>query len=249
MIRKTIILTSFLLLQLLSLKAQVGIAYINPNFQQINSKSFNAFANSYVATNGFALSSYDFSQTGTGFTIGGGIAASNSPIILGMEYSRAKSTAEFNFTNKAQRYLSLHSNLLNFKFMIPVGDFGENRFLGLIEFGAGLGRAVIKSEFQQGTTPINSTALDGKFTSFHGEVSGGFSLMYMFGPLGLKASCSYNMSLISSRLDDKDKEMDYDSLPQDFGAFILAPAAYTGEEVKDDFRYLKFGLGVVVILD
>lgn len=133
--------------------------------------------------------------------------------------------------------------------MIPIGDYEENRFLGMIDFGAGLGRAVINTGFEQGNTPINSSVFDGKYTGFHGEVSGGLSLMYMFGPVGLKASCSYNLSAFATRLDDKNKDMDYDSLPQDVASFAVDPSIYTGDEVKDDFRYFKFGIGVVLILD
>ncbi len=246
MIYKTTTLAAFFLIQL---NAQTGIAYLNPNFQQIGSKSFDAFTQSYLAVNAGNLSSFNTSQPGIGFTIGGGIAASNSSAILGVEYSRSKSKAEFNFNNNARRYFSLHSNLIAFKFMIPLGDVEENRFLGLIDFGAGMGRAVIKSNFEEGNTPINSSALDGKYTGFHGEISGGLSLMYMFGPVGIKAGCSYNLSAFAIRLDDKDKDADFDSLPQDFAAYSINPSVYAGEEVKDDFRYLKFGLGVVVVLD
>jgi hypothetical protein len=248
--KRLLLFLSFgLLLNAEPLNAQVGIAYLNPNYQQIGSKSFAAFAESYRALNSANLKSFSLSQPGIGFTIGGGIAATNSAAILGIEYSRSKSKAEFNFNDNGRRYLSLHSNLLVFKFMIPLGDVEENRFLGLIDFGAGMGRAVIKSDFEQGSTPINSSALDGKYTGFHGEVSGGLSLMYMFGIVGVKASCSYNLSFFATRLDDKNKDMDFDSLPQDVAAFALNPSTYTGEEVKDDFRYLKFGLGVVVVLD
>jgi hypothetical protein len=248
MIRKSTLFSAILLLQILSLKAQVAIAYINPNFQQINSKSFNAFANSYLAINGPGLSSYNLVQTGTGFTVGFGINTRSTSIILGAEYSRSNSTTEFNFANQARRYMSKHSNLLNFRMMIPVGDIEEKSFLGMVEFGAGIGKAVIKSGFDQGSTPINSEALDGKYSTIHMEVSGGLSLMYMFGPVGLKAGCTYNITPFSTRMFDDSKELDFDSLPQDYGLFTYNPSTYSGEEVKDDFRYLKFGLGVVVIL-
>ena len=247
--RQLLFLSLPLLLCFTALRAQVGIAYFNPTFQQIGSKSFSAFAESYRALNSSNLKSFNISQPGVGFTIGGGIADVNSGFVLGLDYSRSKSKAEFNFNDNGRRYFSLHSNLLVFKFMIPLGDVEENRFLGLIDFGAGLGRAVIKSDFEQGSTPINSSALDGKYTGFHGEVSGGLSLMYMFGVVGVKANCSYNLSFFATRLDDKNKDMDIDSLPQDVAAFALNPSTYAGEEVKDDFRYLKFGLGVVVVLD
>jgi hypothetical protein len=232
-----------------SLHAQVGLAYIQPTYQLIQSKSFSAFANSYAAVNGASLSSWKTDQMATGFTIGGGISSTNSPILLGIEYSRAKSRAEFNFNNNARRSFSLHANMLNFKSYAVIGNLEQFPFAGMLEFGIGMGRAVIKSDFEQGDTPINSAVLDGKYTGFHGEVSAGLSLLYMFGPVGLKATCTYNLSFFATRLDDKEKESDFDSLPQDFTSFVTAPDQYIGEEVKDDFRYLKYGLGVILVLD
>jgi hypothetical protein len=249
MIRKFTLLASFLLLQFTLLHAQAGVAYISPSYQNISSKSFNAFAESFKTANAPLLNSSATNQPGIGFHIGGGIVATNSDALLGVEYSRARSSAEFNFANNARHRFSLHSNLIMFKMMIPIGDYEENRFLGIIDFGAGLGRAVVKSEYEPGNSPLGASILEGKYTAFHGEVSAGLSLMYMFGPVGIRANCSYHIAPFSSRLDDKDKEMDFDSLPQDYAAFNINPAVYTGDEVKDDFRYLRFGLGVVLILD
>lgn len=230
------------------LKSQEALLYFNLNSQVIGSKSFKAFTNSYQTVNANELASSNLNQPGIGFTIGGTIRAKNSSAFLGLEYSRSKSKAEFNFSDNGRRYFSLHSNLATFKFFIPIGDVEENNFFGLVDFGAGLGRAVIKSDFEQGSITKNSSILDGKYTGFHGEVSAGFSLVYTFGIVGIRASANYNLSAFGIRLDDKDKEMDFDSLPQDFQSYSNGPDTYIGEEVKDDFRYFKFGLGVMVVL-
>jgi hypothetical protein len=248
MIKKITLVTALLFLQLLRLNAQVFIAYINPNFQQVNSKTFNAFANSYVAVNGQGLSSYNLQQTGTGLTIGLGINTRTKGVILGMEYSGAKSKTEFRFSNNARRYLSKHSNLLNFRIMVPVGDIDENRLLGLVEFGTGIGQAQIKSGFEQGNTPMSSVELDGNYKTIHTEISAGASLMYMLGVVGLKAGLTYNFTPYSTTLYDDNKALDFDSLPQDYSSFSYSPSTYSGEGVKSDFRYLKFGVGIVLLV-
>lgn len=229
--------------------AQVGLVYISPSYQHIRSASFSRFTSGYAVVNNAELSDELNEQPGIGFNVGFGLQATNSIAILGVEYSRAKSAAMFRFRNNAERKFTLHSNLLIFKFMLPIGDVEESPFFGLIDLGAGLGRAVINSTFTQGNTPINSSALDGKYTGFHGEVSAGLSLVYRFGPLGIKASCLRNWSMFPTRLDDQNKDMDYDSLPQDYASYVVNPERYMGAEVKDDFKYFTFSLGVVLVVN
>jgi hypothetical protein len=65
--------------------------------------------------------------------------------------------------------------------------------------------------------------------------------------MGVRAGFNYNISIFPIRLDDADKDSDYDSLPQDFATYAVNPSNYMGEEVKDDFRYFKFGLGIIFV--
>lgn len=230
-----------------SLRAQVAIAYFNPNYQTIGSKSFQNFASSYASVNANVLSDWDSERPGVGWTIGIGMGGTDHAT-MGLEYSRSKSFAEFNRTDGGQRKFSLHSNMLNFRTNILIGNYNAGTINGMIHLGAGMGRAVIKSSYTQGSTSVNSAALDGKYTGFHGEISAGLSLVFMFSDyIGIKAGCTYNTSMWPIRLDDKEKDMDYDSLPQDFATYSQGPTYYVGEEVKDDFRYLQFRLGILVL--
>ncbi|MGL5888700.1 MAG: hypothetical protein ACRC3B_02375, partial [Bacteroidia bacterium] len=61
---KKILSLSFLIAAFSTLNAQVGVAYLNPTFQQIGSKSFSAFAESYRTLNSSNLKSFSISQPG-----------------------------------------------------------------------------------------------------------------------------------------------------------------------------------------
>ncbi|MFM2016455.1 MAG: hypothetical protein RL007_111 [Bacteroidota bacterium] len=224
------------------------IAYVYPNFQTIKSKTFTRFADSYAAANSSQLRTVKPSTPGVGFTIGAGFAFEDNPILWVVEYSRAKSSASFIRNDGGERNLSLHANMLNGRWNIILGEHEANTLNGIIDLGLGIGRAVIKSSYVQGSSPVNSAALDGKYTGFHGELSGGLGLAYMLTDyIGIRANCSYHLSIFPIRLDDADKDTDYDSLPQDFASYSMSPPNYIGEEVKDDFRYFKFAVGIVLL--
>jgi hypothetical protein len=230
------------------LKAQIVIGYIHPNFQTIKSKSFEKFAKSYASANGNVLRDYDIAKPGTGLTIGAGFSFEDNPIVWVVEYSRSRSSAVFERNDGGQRNLSLHSNMLNGRWNILLGEYESNTINGLLDLGVGIGRAVVKSSYTQGSSPVNSAALDGKYTGFHGELSAGLSVVYMLTDfMGVRAGFNYNISIFPIRLDDADKDSDYDSLPQDFATYAVNPSNYMGEEVKDDFRYFKFGLGIIFV--
>jgi hypothetical protein len=138
--------------------------------------------------------------------------------------------------------------MLNGRWNILLGECEANTINGILDLGMGIGNAVIKSSYTQGSSPVNSAALDGKYTGFHAELSAGLSVVYMLTDfMGVRAGFNYNISMFPIRMDDADKNSDYDTLPQDYATYILGPSYYTGEEVEDDFRYFKFGLGIIFV--
>jgi hypothetical protein len=245
------ILFSFLVVSASS-KAQTFYGYVTPQFQKIKSASFNKFITGYEAVQKNQLTDGRVKNgTGTGFAIGIGISnAPNNNNIFSLEYSRSSDQYSAAFVQGGVRKFALQNNYISFNFGFPIGDVENDAFLIVMpEFGAGLGNAIVVSSYKQGATPVNSSALDGRYKSFHGNLMGGATVIFNFGGVGLKASARYNLPMFPTGLKDKSKPYGTDRLPVDYSAWTVNPSDYMGSEVKDDFKYFQLGLGICVLLN
>lgn len=222
-------------------------AHFSMHTQNFKSKSFSQFLESYTALNKNLLENGKVNQgLGTGWSLGVGSCAGN--IIVGVEINRSRQAYTGKFLNSNVRNFSTHKNLFSFLLGGVIGEPGENKLLVIPDLVAGLGSAYIRTDFEVNNGTNTTSALKGKYKTFHGNIAPGLSLAYSFGEVSLKAGARYNVPLFPTFLQNKDYEYGFDRIPQDYSTWVINPGNYMGEEVKDDFKFWQYSIGVAIIV-
>lgn len=244
----------FLLLIAISGTAQVFSAYVGPQFEKINSKTFSRFADSYRDNfPGELKGSGIKSLPGTGLLAGisFGTLSGNTdgnPSSFALEYSRTGQTHRAEFTDGAVRKFRMRNNFASFNYGIsfPIrlkeGDEFNHYLFIKPELGIGLGSSRIVSSFKEGTSGKTDLNINGTFKTTSGNAMAGLSITCLHHYIGIKCWARYNTQLFAGPLLDKGKRTGEDRLLTDVRNYSNG---LIGDEVRNDFKYLQFGIGLV----
>lgn len=243
-----------LLVGAVAVNAQTFAVYAGPQFEKIQSKTFSNFKNSYRSVFNSDLKSTGIqSQLGTGFLAGISFGALSGNVdgnlsSFAIEYARTAQVHKAEFTDGAVRKFRMKNNFasfnygINFPIRLKEGDEFNHYLYIKPELGIGLGSFRIISSFKAGTSGKTDLNINGTYKTTSGNAMAGLSLSYLHHYIGVRCWARYNKQMFAGPLLDKSKPTGEDRLFTDVRNYSNG---LIGDEVRNDFKYLQFGIGLV----
>lgn len=234
--------------------AQVFSVYAGPQSEKIKSKTFSEFISSYNSEFNNDLKNGGIqSQLGTGFLAGISFGALSGNVdgnlsSFALEYSRTSQIHKAEFTDGAVRRFKMKNNFASFNYGIsfPIrlkeGDEFNHYLFIKPELGIGLGSSRIISSFKEGTSGKSDLNISGTYKTTSGNAMAGLSLTYLHHYIGVRCWARYNTQMFAGPLLDRSKPTGVDRLYTDVSNYT---SGLIGKEVRNDFKYLQFGIGLV----
>lgn len=234
--------------------AQAFSAYIVPQFQNLHSSTFNQFRSSYNARFVNDLDKELSPGLGRGMVYGINFGAlsgntDDNPFVFGFEYSRTSQMHRATFNDAATRSFKAKNNVfainmgLDFGIRLIEGDYISHYLFIRPEVGLGLGSSKIIADFKSGTTGKTDLDISGTYKTTSGNAMAGIGLTYLVGYVGIKFYTRYNTQMFPTGMHNPDRETGEDRLYLDVSNYS---SGMIGDEVRNDFKYLQFGIGLVV---
>lgn len=234
--------------------AQPFSVYVGPQFENIGSATFGRFTDSYSEKFASDLKSGGIkSLPGNGLLAGISFGAlsgntDGNPSSFALEYSRTGQTHRAEFTDGAVRKFRMKNNFASFNYgiCIPIALKEADEFTHYLyikpEAGLGLGSSKIEASFNGGSSGKTDLNITGTYKTISGNAMAGLSLTYLAHYIGVKVYARYNTQMFSGPLLNKEKPTGEDRLYTDVRNYT---SGIIGDEVRNDFRYMQYGVCLV----
>jgi hypothetical protein len=233
---------------------QAFSAYIVPQFQNLSSSTFKQFRSSYNTRFVDDLDKELSPGLGRGMVYGisfGTLSGNtdDNPFVFGFEYSRTSQMHRATFNDAAVRSFKTKNNVfainmgLDFGIELIEGDYISHYLFIRPEVGLGLGSSKIIADFKSGTSGKTDLDINGTYKTTSGNAMVGIGFSYLVGYVGIKFYTRYNTQFFATGMHNPDRETGEDRLYMDVRNYN---SGIIGDEVRNDFKYLQFGIGLVI---